>query len=205
MGLYNFYEKRIFPLILDPAMRSNHPYRKPTLSRARGRVLEIGFGTGLNLDQYPPGVESLTAIDPMDAVKERVQQRISAVPFPVERHALAADGVLPFADASFDCVTVTWTLCTIPDPVAALVEMRRVAVPGSELLFIEHGQSDDPKVARFQDRLNPFWKVIGCGCNLNRQIDQLIEKGGFRIDSLERFEIDGPRFAAHQYRGVATA
>ncbi len=204
MGFYRFYEMHIFPRFLDLGMRPLEPYRGEAVAEARGRVLEIGFGTGLNLPHYTEAVEHLTAIDPMDAVKKKVQSRIDAVSFPVERHALAADGGLPFADACFDSVTMTWTLCTIPDPVAALREMHRVARPGAPLLFIEHGRSPDPSIARWQDRLNPIQKIIGCGCNLNRRIDTIIASAGYRIETLDRFDAARvPRTHGHLYRGVA--
>jgi len=206
MGLYDLYERRLFPLFLDAAMRPLGGFREETLADASGHVLEIGFGTGLNLPHYPSGVERLTAIDPMDAVKKKVQQRIDEAPFPVERHALAADGGLPFEAGTFDCVAITWTLCTIPDPLAALREMRRVAREGSSLLFIEHGLSSEPKVERWQHRLNPIQKFVGCGCNLNRSIDRLIEEGGFTLEKLDRFDApDVPRTHGHLYRGIARA
>jgi SAM-dependent methyltransferase len=204
MGLlYDFYERRVFPHVLDRAMRGMGDHRGPTLQAARGDVLEIGFGTGLNLRYYPEGVRQLSTVDPMDALPEKVEERIAAAPFPVARHHLPADGALPFDSGRFDTVTITWTLCTIPDPVRALAEMRRVAKPDAKLLFIEHGRSDEPDVARWQERLNPAWNVIGCGCNLNRPIDELIPKGGFAIQHLERF-VDGPKIFASLYRGVAT-
>ncbi|MCP4003470.1 MAG: class I SAM-dependent methyltransferase [bacterium] len=199
-----FYERRIFPHILDAAMRGMNDLRAETLALARGDVLEIGFGTGLNLKYYPDTVGSLSALDPMDALEEVVEKRIEAAGFPVERHALPADRHLPYDDARFDTVAVTWTLCTIPDPVAALLEMRRVLKPEGQMLFVEHGRSDDDAVARWQDRLNPIQKVIGCGCNLNRAIDAVIEKSGFRLQHLERFEREKtPRILGSMYRGVA--
>ncbi len=199
-----FYERHVFPHVLDFVMRGMQPLRGEVLAPASGDVLEIGFGTGLNLPHYPASVRSLCAIDPMDALQERVAARVAAAPFPVERHRLRADGGLPFDAGRFDCATVTWTLCTIPDPVAALREVRRVLKPGARLLFIEHGRSDDARVARFQDRWNPIQNVIGVGCNVNRKIDALIREAGFGFEKLERFKADGPRFLAEMYRGVAT-
>jgi SAM-dependent methyltransferase len=200
MGLY---ERYIFPHVLDFAMRRMNPLRAEVLAPASGDVLEIGFGTGLNLAHYPARVRRLCAIDPMRALERRVAERVAASPFPVERHALRADGGLPFESARFDCAVLTWTLCTIPDPVAALREIRRVLRPGAPLLFIEHGRSDDARVARFQDRWNPIQNAIGAGCNVNRKIDALIREGGFAFEKLERFKADGPRFLAEMYRGVA--
>jgi SAM-dependent methyltransferase len=140
----------------------------------------------------------------MDALKEKVAERIARVPFSVERHALGADGGLPFESEHFDTVTVTWTLCTIPDAAAALKEMRRVLKPDGRMLFIEHGRSDRPNIARWQDRLNPIQNVIGCGCNLNRKMDALIEGSGFSIERLDFFEADdAPAVFGTLYRGAA--
>ena len=189
--------------MLFRSMRAMNPLRADVLAPAVGDVLEIGFGTGLNLRHYPAGVRRMCAVDPMHALERRVAERIAAAPFPVERHRLRADGRLPFDAARFDCAAMTWTLCTIPDPVAALRELRRVLKPGAALLFIEHGRSDDARVARFQERWNPIQNVIGAGCNVNRKIDALIREAGFGFEKLERFKADGPRFLAEMYRGVA--
>jgi ubiquinone/menaquinone biosynthesis C-methylase UbiE len=177
--------------------------RGEALAGAHGDVLEIGFGTGLNLAHYPPGVSRVTTVDPMDALPERVQARIAAAPFPVELHHLRADGRLPFDDTRFDSCAITWTLCTIPDPVAALREVHRVLKPGATLHFIEHGRSDDEKTARWQDRWNPIHRVLACGCNVNRRIDSLVRDGGFALAKLDRFVApDAPRMFAEMYRGV---
>jgi ubiquinone/menaquinone biosynthesis C-methylase UbiE len=201
--IYDFYERRVFPHVLDFTMRALEELRTPTLAPARGEVLEIGFGTGLNLPHYPKDVARLVTADPMDALPDRVRARIDAAPFPVEIHHLAADHRLPFDAGRFDCVAMTWTLCTITDPLAALAEMRRVLQPGGRLLFIEHGRSDDPQVARWQDRWNPIQNVLACGCNVNRKMDALVEQGGFRLGSLERFQAERmPRLFGEMYRGV---
>jgi len=204
MGLYDLYERHVFPRVMDLAMRQMAELRPAALAGAEGDVLEIGFGTGLNLPHYPPAVKRLIALDPLDALSERVQARVEAAPFPVDRHALRADGGLPFDDDRFDSVAMTWTLCSIPEPGAALAEMRRVLRPGGRLSFIEHGLSDDPRVARWQERVNPLHRVIACGCHLNRRIDALIRDAGFRFESLDRFVLeDGPRIFNETYRGVA--
>lgn len=200
--VYDFYENRVFPHILELAMKNFGPQREPTLAEAQGDVLEIGFGTGLNLPHYPKGVEKLSTVDPMDALADVVAERIAAAPFPVERHHLPADGALPFDAGRFDTATITWTLCTIPDANAALQEVKRVLKPEGRLLFIEHGRSDDPKIARWQDRLNPMQNVIGCGCNLNRAIGGLVEGAGFELERIEQF-IEGPAIFATLYRGAA--
>jgi ubiquinone/menaquinone biosynthesis C-methylase UbiE len=159
--------------ILDWTMRQRNELRAPSIEQAEGDVLEIGFGTGLNLRYYPPGVKWLAGLDPGQTRLERVERRISAAPFPVERFALRADDRLPFEDARFDCVVTTWTLCSIPRPLDALQEMRRVLKPGGRYVFLEHGRSDDPRTARWQDRLNPAWRRIADGCNMNWAIDRL--------------------------------
>lgn len=204
MSLYGWYEDRVFPRLLDWDMARMEELRPGVLAPAHGDVLEVGFGTGLNLKHYPDSVRSLSAIDPMEALPEVVQARIDRASFPVERSALAADAGLPYDAGRFDTVTVTWTLCTIPDAHAALLEMRRVLKPEGELLFIEHGRSDDAGVARWQDRLNPIQKFIGCGCNLNRKIDELIRKSGFELTQLDRFVMErASRLFGSMYRGVA--
>jgi len=204
MGLYSFYEHRIFPRALEMMMKPLGKLRSETLAQAEGDVLEIGFGTGLNLAHYPPAVKSLHALDPMTALPKIVNGRIARAPFRVERHALRADGALPFGDAQFDTVTFTWTLCTIPDPSAALLEIRRVLNPKGRILFIEHGRSDKPAIAKWQDRLNPIQRTVGCGCNLNRKMDSLIGGAGFKIERLDRFLAEGaPEVFGSMYRGAA--
>ena len=198
-----FYERRVFPHLLDLAMRGMNPLRAEALAAASGEVLEIGFGTGLNLAFYPRAVKRLHALDPADVLRERVEARIAAAPFPVVRHQLRADGRLPFENASFDCVALTFTLCTIPDTAAALAEIRRVLKPGSPFLFLEHGRSDAPRTARLQDLLNPLQNRIAGGCNLNRKVDERICAAGFRLYELTRFRARGPRFLTEMYRGVA--
>jgi SAM-dependent methyltransferase len=174
------------------------------LTSAEGDVLEIGLGTGLNLAWYPQRVLRLRAVDPAPLLPARVAKRSAAVSFPVEITRLSAER-LPYDNHSFDYVVSTWTLCTIPDPVQALQEVRRVLKPTGRLLFLEHGRSDDARTAAWQDRLNPLQNVIGCGCNLNRRIDRLIGKAGLHIVQLDRFVMEGvPRIGGELYRGVAT-
>ena len=196
---------RMKPWIQDLAMRQMDPLRSETIEEARGDVLEIGFGTALNLRYYDSKVTSLVGLDPMDVANvEKVQRRIQSAAFPIERKALRADGGLPFDQARFDTVITTWTLCSIPEVGKALREMRRVLKPGGKYLFIEHGRADSDSTAKWQDRINPLWKHVCDGCNINRKIDRLVEEGGFEMESLNRFRAKGPGIVAQMYRGIAT-
>jgi ubiquinone/menaquinone biosynthesis C-methylase UbiE len=185
-------------------MRQMNDLRPESVSRAEGQVLEVGFGTGLNLEFYPAGVKSLTAVDPFatDSLPA-VDERIRCCSFPVERHRLRADQPLPFDAGRFDCIVTTWTLCSIPKPVIALAEMRRVLKSGGRYLFIEHGRASDARTARWQDRVNPVWRRLAAGCNVNRAIDTLVEQAGFELISLDRFQNEGPALLAAMYRGEA--
>ncbi len=177
--------------------------RRTLLSATHGVVLEIGFGTGLNVPHYPAAVTALHAADPAPLLPERVASRTAPAPSPVFFTAVNAER-LPYDDAMFDCAVSTFTLCTIPDPIAALREVRRVLKPAGRLLFLEHGRSDDPGVACWQDRLNPLQNIVGCGCHLNRRIDQLIIQAGFRLSQLDRYVLSGvPRIGGELYRGQA--
>jgi ubiquinone/menaquinone biosynthesis C-methylase UbiE len=190
--------------VQDWMMRRMDEHRPSTLEPAQGKVLEVGFGTGLNLRHYPASVSSVAGIDPLVGLAPRVQERMRAAPFAVEHFALRADGELPFEAGCFDTLVTTWTLCSIPDPLRALAEMRRVLRPGGQYLFVEHGRSEQPGTARWQDRLNPLWVHIADGCNMNRRIESLVQEGGFELASCERFLGEGPRVLATMFRGVAT-
>ena len=201
-----FYSRQIFPRALDILLRGDEVsrYRRATLAPLRGRVLEIGFGTGLNLPHYPESVSHLTIIDPERMLASRVANRIAAARMPVDKMYLDASGRLPFADDHFDGVATTFTLCTIADVAAALCEMRRVLKPSGMVVFLEHGLSDDARIAKWQQRLNPIQKVVACGCHLNRQIDELIRSAGLTIDRLARDVMPGlPRLIGSLYRGTA--
>lgn len=190
--------------MLDWAMRQVNDERAATLADARGEVLEIGFGTGLNLRYYPAGLARLVAVDPLVGLDARVSARIAQAPFPVERHTLRAEGGLPFDAARFDRVVMTWTLCSIAEPERALAEIRRVLRPEGRLLFIEHGLAEEPRLAGWQRRLTPLWSRFTGGCHLDRPIDRLLAAGGFQCEKLERFRHPAAlAIAAPQYRGVA--
>lgn len=201
-----FYATQIFPRLMDWVMSGDRfrEERARALAPIHGRVLEIGFGTGLNLPHYTNAVTWLTAVEPYNLLPERVAQRSVEAPMPVEVVRENAER-LPFKDDTFDCAVSTWTLCTIPDVRAALLEVRRALKPGGILVFLEHGRSDDPRIAAWQRRLTPLQRLLACGCHLNRPIDALIEEAGLKITRLDRFVMEGaPRIAAEMYRGVAS-
>lgn len=204
MGIY---AKFIFPRLMELALGGEEigRLRREALGAASGETLEIGFGTGLNLACYPGSVSRLTAIDPQEMLPERVGRRIAEAPLPVRLLPLDAEGRLPFADASFETVAMTFTLCSITNPARALAEMRRVLAPGGLLLFLEHGRSRQPQIARWQDRLNPLQRLIGAGCNLNRPIDQLIANSGFDLVRLDRPPMPGSRLLGELYLGRGLA
>lgn len=202
-----FYADHVFPRLMELCMgtRKFQEQREQALASVHGNVLEIGFGTGLNLPHYPKDVTWLTALDPAIRLQKTVAQRSAELPFPVQLLHLSAEK-LPLEDGRFDCVVSTWTLCTIPDALGALREVQRVLKPGGKFVFLEHGRSDDEKVAKWQDWLNPIQRIIACGCNLNRPIDALIRQAGLRLDLLDRFQLPGiPRIAGEIYRGIATS
>jgi len=204
MGLYSDY---VFPRFMDWVMSGKEfmRCRAVLLQDAHGEILEIGLGTGLNLPLYPKAVSRLHAVDPALLLPERVARRSKSASFPTYLTRVSAE-MLPFDNRSFDCVVSTWTLCTIPDPVKALQEVRRVLKPTGQFLFLEHGRSENEKIAAWQDRLNPIQRIIGCGCNLNRRIDQLVSQAGLCILKLERFQMQTiPRLGGEMYRGVATS
>jgi len=200
-----FYENRVLPHILNFAMNTKgvRAERAKCLEHTSGEVLEIGFGSGLNLPYYPSTVTKVLGVDPSKQSARLGRKRISAARFPVEVVELSAER-LPLPDAAYQSVVSTFTLCTIPDVAAALDEVRRVLGPGGRFYFVEHGRADDFGVRRWQDRLNSIQQSVFGGCHLNRNISGLIEQAGFRIERLEHDYMKGsPRFAGYLHRGVA--
>lgn len=168
-----------------------------------GEVLEVGFGSGLNMPLYPTAVERVRAVDPATVGRTLAADRVAASPIPVEYVGL--DGAqLPLDDESVDHVLSTWTLCTIPDVDRALVEIRRVLRPGGTLHFLEHGRSPDATVAKWQDRLNPIQRRLFGGCHLNRQIDDLVRGAGLQVSTIENYYMRGPKPLGYMFEGVAT-
>jgi ubiquinone/menaquinone biosynthesis C-methylase UbiE len=177
--------------------------RAKVIPRAAGDVLEIAVGSGLNLPFYGSAVTRLFAVDPSAELLRMARSRAGSASFPVEFLERAAE-TLAFDDASMDTVVVTWGLCSMSKPMHALREMKRVLKPGGQLFFVEHGRSPDAAVERWQNRVNPIWRVVAGGCNLNRPIDELIRGAGFQINELGTEYLPGPRIMTFTYRGAAT-
>ncbi len=203
----SFYSRFIFPCVMDWLLAGHHvdEQRRLALAPARGEVLEIGFGTGHNFLHYSVRVTHVTAVDSALMRPQQVKQRIASAPVPIATMYLDASRGLPFANDSFDTVVTTWTLCSIRDVIPALAEVRRVLRHDGNYLFLEHGCSDDPRIARWQNLLSPVVKTLGAGCQMNRHIDDLISHSGLQIMTLNRFLMpETPRILGEMYRGVAT-
>jgi len=202
----SFYHHYIFPHLLDLAM-SSKVFREPrtrTLARARGRILEIGFGTGMNLAHYPASVKRIEAIDPDLDLDRFSGPRIEASRIEVDFHHLDAEH-LPFESERFDTIVSTLTLCSIPDVRHALGEIRRVLKPGGQFLFLEHGRAPDAGVSRWQDRITPAWKPLGGGCHLNRPMRELVAGAGLRLESVKAYYLHGlPRVFGFMTEGLAS-
>jgi ubiquinone/menaquinone biosynthesis C-methylase UbiE len=209
MGLVGFYRDQLLPRALDLSMRRGTfaAQRAQVTAGLDGEVLEIGFGTGLNIPFYPAAVRRVLAVEPAGGGRALATRRLAARaeaghPVPVEFAGLDA-AALPAADASMDHVLSTWTLCTIPDASQALAEIHRVLRPGGTLHFAEHGLAPDPAVARMQRRLNPVQRRLVGGCHLDRPIQRLITGAGFRVTDLETGYLAWPRALSYSYLGVA--
>lgn len=198
-----FYDTRILPQVIDfvCGLPPFEHERGRLVSKASGRILEVGIGTGRNLPYYRHAqVQCLCGVDP--GLHPKAVRRAAQAGLEVEAIPLSAEKI-PAEDASFDCIVCTFTLCTIPDAAAALSEMRRVLRPQGKLLFLEHGAAPDEGVRRLQDRITPYWKPLTGGCHLNRNPAELIRAAGFDIDDLETRYARGPRFLTYFYSGTA--
>ena len=201
-----FYSRYVFPYILEwcSAGPDTEEQRRLALASAQGEVLEIGFGTGKNFPLYPTSVSRVLAVDCERMQPRKVLDRIAAAPVPITPIYQDASRKLPFGDNSFDTLVTTFTLCSIDDVESACREIGRVLKPTGSYLFLEHGHSTNPKVARQQDLLAPVVRVAGAGCRMNREIDRLISETGLQIVALDRFAMPNtPRILGEMYRGVA--
>ncbi len=200
-----FYSDVLFPWGMNWVMSGEEfqKQRHAVLQSVSGKILEIGFGSGLNLPHYPQSVKQLVAVDPNAGMGRYTQQQMLKSDIDVECKVLGGES-LPMPNESFDTVVSTWTLCSIKNIEQALLEVKRVLKPGGQFIFLEHGLSPDKKVSRWQHRLNGLQKIIGDGCHLNRDMRQLIGDTGFSDMEIENYYFpNAPRFIGYMYRGIA--
>jgi len=202
MGIYARY---ILPRLthLSMGQAQLQPYRSRVIGGAKGKVLEIGFGSGCNLPYYPATVDEVVGVDVSAEMLALAAPAVAGSSRKVTLFTHTAES-LPFDDQTFDTVVTTWSLCSIPDPVAALREARRVLKPGGQLRFVEHGLAADPGVAKWQNRLTPLWRRCAGGCHLNRKSDDLIWSAGFTLTEVATGYASGLRPMAYMYEGSAT-
>lgn len=200
-----FYQRHILPLLLDKACgcKPIKKQREKIIPLARGNVVEIGIGSGHNLPFYDQSkISALIGIDPDEHVWKRAEKNRALFHKPLERLGLSGESI-PLADNSADTVVVTYSLCSIPDPVMALREMRRILKADGCLLFCEHGMSPDANVHKWQGRIDPLWSRLGGGCHTGRNIPALLETAGLEIETLEQDYIPGPKVLSYNYWGQA--
>ncbi|MFZ0842033.1 MAG: class I SAM-dependent methyltransferase [Xanthobacteraceae bacterium] len=200
----SFYQDRIVPHLINLAMRNRQlvPYRKRVISAAQGRVLEIGIGSGANIPFYGSSSREVIGLEPAPRLIAMAKHARSKSGLPVTLIEGSSEAI-PLDSASVDTVVSTWTLCSIPDAVVALREMRRVLKPGGRFLFSEHGLAPDPGMQRWQNWLDPAWKRLAGGCHLNRAINWLVEEAGFRIEQLDTGYLAGRNPMTFMYEGAA--
>jgi ubiquinone/menaquinone biosynthesis C-methylase UbiE len=196
-----FYQTYVVPRLTHWAMSNRELaiYRRRTIPMARGRVLEIGIGSGINLSLYGREASAVYGIDPSAALLKRAAGHQGIKPFLTQ----GSDEELPFEPETFDTIVTTWTLCSIPDALGALRERGRVLHRDGRLLFAEHGLAPEEGIARWQNRLTPCWRRLGGGCHLNRKIDDLIAGAGFQIEELDKGYLRGPNPFSYMYEGTA--
>ena len=199
-----WYSDRLLPRLVDAVLGQElfSTIRQRVAAGLSGEVLEIGFGSGLNVPHYPPAVRRVRAVDPAVAGRRLAARRLAESPVPVEFIGRYAEE-LPLEARSIDAVLCTWTLCSIPGVDQALREVFRVLRPGGTFHFVEHGRSLDPKVAVWQDRLTPLQRIVAGGCHLNRPIDELVAQSGLVLQQVERSYLRGPRPLTYTFEGVA--
>lgn len=199
-----FWSRYALPRIVESACKSREilEERRRWVPRARGRVLEVGVGSGLNLAFYDRGqVRAVVGIDPSAELLARAARRADAASVPVELVRAPAEA-LPFDDGSFDSVLVTYTLCSVDDPLRALSEIARVLAPSGELFFVEHGLAPDADVVRWQRRITPAWSRLGGGCRLDRDLPAELDAAGFDADLSAAYG-EGPRWLSYTFQGSA--
>ena len=199
-----FYSRRIFPYLLDWSLSDStfNQYRQEVLAKVEGEVLEIGFGTGLNLSFYPDAINEIITVDNNPGVHKLAQKRIDKSSITVDHRILSGEN-LPMSDNSFDSVVSTWTLCSIEKVEQAVNEIHRVLKPGGKFFFIEHGLSNEPSIQTWQNRLNPIQNVIADGCNLNRNIRSIVKQQFSQVNVEEFYADKTPKFMGYMYKGVA--
>lgn len=200
----SFYGDQVLPRVVDIALgnRECTRLRKRVTANLEGEVLEIGFGSGLNVPLYPSSVTRVRAVDPATIGRKLAEKRVAGSTIPVEYVGLDGEE-LPLEDESVDYALSTWTLCTIPDVHCALAEIRRVLRPGGSLHFLEHGRSPDPKVSHWQDRVTPIQRRFFGGCHLNRPIDELLAEADLEVTSMDNYYMRGPKPLGYMFQGVA--
>ncbi|WP_026942281.1 class I SAM-dependent methyltransferase [Hellea balneolensis] len=204
MGLYN---KHVLPLVLDKAcgIKPITKQREKVVPLAEGVVLEIGIGSGQNLPHYDASkVTKIIGIDPDEHIWKRSAARRKNSPINIERIGLSGEDI-PLDNNQVDSVVVTYSLCTIPDPVRALKEMKRILKPGGRILFSEHGKAPDDAVNKWQNRIDPLWKKLAGGCHSGRDIPALFTQADLKFDDLQEMYIPGPKVLSYNYWGVARA
>ena len=199
-----FYSNLVIPYCIDLAMSGSNlqQYRQELLADVSGEILEIGFGTGLNLPHYPERVTQITTIDPNPGMQKLARSRIANSQITVDYKVLNGES-LPMEDASFDSVVCTWTLCSIPLVEQAIAEVYRLLKPGGKFFFIEHGLSQDASIQVWQNRLTPIQKVIADGCHLNRRINDLIQQQFTNVNIEQFYAPKLPKVIGYMYQGVA--
>jgi len=205
MAAKNLWAEHVLPHVIEKACRSSAilAERERWVPRARGRVLEVGVGSGLNLAFYDAAkVTSVTGLDPSAPLLARAARRVPTAPVPVELVCGSAEQ-LPFEERTFDSAVLTYTLCSVADPVRALTELARVLRPGGELVFVEHGLSPDAATRRWQRWLTPLWRRVGGGCHLDRDIAAILRAAGFRSADLHTGYTDGARWLSYTFEGTA--
>jgi ubiquinone/menaquinone biosynthesis C-methylase UbiE len=200
----SFYRREFVPYLVHLSMRQERldEYRRRVVPVAKGRVLEIGVGSGINFRFYPRETTQILALDPSPKLLSMARLAVDGASPAVELIEASAEA-LPLEDECVDTVVSTWTLCSIPDVKQALTEIRRVLRSGGRFLFVEHGRSPEANISRWQVRLTPFWKRVTGGCHLDRPVRELIEAAGFRLEHLHTGYMEGPKLLTFLYEGAA--